>query len=60
MESTRLKVSEQAHRSHAGPFFGWLNAWLKPYPRMAGSLSAARFACKPEGGILGIGRPTVL
>jgi len=55
-----LKVSEQAHRSHAGPFFGWLNAWLKPYPRMAGSLSAARFACKPEGGILGIGRPTVL
>lgn len=20
------------HRSHIGPFFGWLNAWLKPYP----------------------------
>jgi len=19
-------------RSHIGPFFGWLNAWLKPYP----------------------------
>ncbi|GAB4394873.1 MAG: DUF2199 domain-containing protein [Kiloniellaceae bacterium] len=19
-------------RSHVGPFFGWLNAWLKPYP----------------------------
>jgi hypothetical protein len=19
-------------RSHLGPFFGWLNAWLKPYP----------------------------
>jgi hypothetical protein len=21
-----------ARRSHVGPFFGWLNAWLKPYP----------------------------
>lgn len=20
------------HRSHIGPFFGWLDAWLKPYP----------------------------
>ena len=20
-------------RSHIGPFFGWLNAWLKPYPK---------------------------
>lgn len=19
-------------RSHIGPFFGWLDAWLKPYP----------------------------
>ena len=19
-------------RDHVGPFFGWLNAWLKPYP----------------------------
>jgi hypothetical protein len=19
-------------RSHISPFFGWLNAWLKPYP----------------------------
>jgi hypothetical protein len=27
-----LKVFEQEHRSHVGPFFGWLNAWLKPYP----------------------------
>ncbi len=22
----------QAERSHLGPYFGWLNAWLKPYP----------------------------
>lgn len=22
----------QAHRSHLGPYFGWLNAWLSPYP----------------------------
>jgi len=22
----------EANRSHFGPFFGWLNAWLKPYP----------------------------
>jgi hypothetical protein len=22
----------EASRSHIGPFFGWLNAWLKPYP----------------------------
>ncbi len=21
-----------AKRSHIGPFFGWLNSWLKPYP----------------------------
>lgn len=27
-----LKAFEQEHRSHVGPFFGWLNAWLKPYP----------------------------
>jgi hypothetical protein len=27
-----LKVFEEEHRSHVGPFFGWLNAWLKPYP----------------------------
>jgi hypothetical protein len=25
-------VFDQKHRSHVGPFFGWLNAWLKPYP----------------------------
>src|SRR5262249_54870309 len=24
-----------AKRSHVGPFFGWLNAWLKPYPDTA-------------------------
>jgi hypothetical protein len=23
---------DDKHRSHIGPFFGWLNAWLKPYP----------------------------
>lgn len=23
---------EAEKRSHIGPFFGWLNAWLKPYP----------------------------
>ncbi len=22
----------ETERSHLGPFFGWLNAWLKPYP----------------------------
>jgi hypothetical protein len=22
----------EAKRSHVGPFFGWLNAWLSPYP----------------------------
>jgi len=27
-----LKVFEQEHRSHVGPFFGWLNAWLRRYP----------------------------
>ena len=27
-----LRVFEQERRSHVGPFFGWLNAWLKPYP----------------------------
>jgi len=26
-----LKVFDQEHRSHVGPFFGWLNAWLTPY-----------------------------
>jgi hypothetical protein len=25
-------VFSQCQRSHVGPFFGWLNAWLKPYP----------------------------
>ena len=23
---------QEAKRSHIGPFFGWLNAWIKPYP----------------------------
>lgn len=23
---------QEDKRSHIGPFFGWLNAWLKPYP----------------------------
>jgi hypothetical protein len=26
------QVYDQMHRSNTGPFFGWLNAWLKPYP----------------------------
>lgn len=27
-----LGVFDEAHRSHVGPFFGWLNACLKPFP----------------------------
>jgi hypothetical protein len=27
-----VKCYESDKRSHIGPFFGWLNAWLKPYP----------------------------
>ena len=27
---------QQDRRSHVGPFFGWLNAWLKPYPDTVG------------------------
>jgi hypothetical protein len=26
------EVFAEEHRSHAGPFFGWLNARFKPYP----------------------------
>jgi len=26
------KVCGDQRRSHVGPFFGWLDAWLKPYP----------------------------
>jgi len=33
---TWLKVFEQEHRSHVGPFFGWLNTWLDPYPETTG------------------------
>jgi hypothetical protein len=29
---TWMKVFDREHRSDTGPFFGWLNAWLKPYP----------------------------
>jgi hypothetical protein len=29
---TWVEYFDQQHRSHVGPFFGWLNAWLKPYP----------------------------
>ena len=25
-------ADDAEHRSHLGPYFGWLNAWLKPYP----------------------------
>jgi len=27
-----VKMFLEEHRSHVGPFFGWLNTWLKPYP----------------------------
>ena len=27
-----LSCFDDQERSHVGPFFGWLNAWLKPYP----------------------------
>lgn len=27
-----LKSFDQDRRSHLGPYFGWLNAWLSPYP----------------------------
>ena len=26
------KFLDEDRRSHIGPFFGWLDAWLKPYP----------------------------
>lgn len=29
---TWVQVFGENHRSHIGPFFGWLDAWLKPYP----------------------------
>ena len=32
---TWVENFDQQHRSHVGPFFGWLNAWLKPYPETA-------------------------
>ncbi|MBU1219437.1 DUF2199 domain-containing protein [Myxococcota bacterium] len=27
-----LKCFHKKQRSHIGPFFGWLNTWLSPYP----------------------------
>jgi hypothetical protein len=27
-----IEVFGDNRRSHVGPFFGWLDAWLKPYP----------------------------
>ncbi|CAN7447257.1 DUF2199 domain-containing protein [Acidovorax delafieldii] len=27
-----IKYFDEKKRAHIGPFFGWLNAWLKPYP----------------------------
>lgn len=30
-----VKCYESDKRSHIGPFFGWLNAWIKPYPDTA-------------------------
>lgn len=29
---TWLKVFDVEQRSHVGPFFGWLDTWLRPYP----------------------------
>ena len=26
-------VFNQEQRSHLGPYFGWLDAWIKPYPK---------------------------
>lgn len=31
-----------AKRSHFGPFFGWLNTWLKPYPDTIGLKTSVR------------------
>lgn len=31
-----LKYFGEEKRSQVGPFFGWLNAWLKPYPDTIG------------------------
>ena len=30
--NTWVSAFGKQKRSHIGPFFGWLNAWLKPYP----------------------------
>lgn len=30
--SAWIKCHDLDNRSHVGPFFGWLNAWLNPYP----------------------------
>lgn len=27
-----IEYFDKNKRAHIGPFFGWLNAWLKPYP----------------------------
>jgi hypothetical protein len=29
---TWMMAFEEQHRSHLGPFSGWLNAWFRPYP----------------------------
>ena len=29
-----LMAYEEQHRSHVGPFFGWLSAWFRPYPEV--------------------------
>lgn len=31
-----VRCYDVAERAHIGPFFGWLNAWLAPYPDTAG------------------------
>lgn len=27
-----VSMFDEDHRSQVGPYFGWLNAWIKPYP----------------------------
>lgn len=27
-----VRSYDEPHRSHLGPYFGWLDAWIKPYP----------------------------
>ena len=42
------KCFDLAQRSHIGPFFGWLNAWLAPYPSTVNLKTKVHFR---DGGI---------